>query len=107
MLPRMSKPTIVLGGRREEQKSNGSTARNSQQSSPTIDLAALINRPVVIRYIDPRLVPLLAELGKLSDMVQKYAEKAESSQSIKDKIELEDLVKSSKVLSAKMISIIE
>jgi len=52
-------------------------------------------------------VPLLAELGKLSDMVQKYAEKIESSNSLDEKIELSDLVKSSKDLEAKMINIIE
>jgi len=108
MMQKRNKPTIILGGRKEQVSTGEASAvKGSQQSSPNINLSTLINRPVIIRYIDPRLVPLLAELGKLSDMVQKYAEKIESSNSLDEKIELSDLVKSSKDLEAKMINIIE
>ena len=58
-MKKVQKPTIILGGRKE-QNNTETINRKSQQSGPAIDLSKLINRPVVIRYIDPRLVPLLA-----------------------------------------------
>lgn len=38
-----------------------------------------LTTPIVIRYIDPRLVPLLVELGKLSQMVENFAVKNNTS----------------------------
>lgn len=58
-MKKVQKPTIILGGRKESHPTE-TINKKSQQSGPEIDLSRLINRPVVIRYIDPRLVPLLA-----------------------------------------------
>lgn len=58
-MKKVQKPTIILGGRKESHPTE-TINKESQQSGPEIDLSRLINRPVVIRYIDPRLVPLLA-----------------------------------------------
>ena len=58
-MQRMHKPTIILGGRTEH-INPAVSAPIKQLSSPIIDLSSVINKHVVIRYIDPKLVALLA-----------------------------------------------
>ena len=72
-------------------------------ASPILDLGKPIARTIVFRYIDPRLVPLLVELGRLSLKVQTIAEAGSS----KENEELQDLAKSTKNLSSQMSIILE
>lgn len=47
-----------------------------KENLPVAQPPSPLTTPIIIRYIDPRLVPLLVELGKLSQMVETFAHKA-------------------------------
>ena len=68
MMTSVPKPKfITLGGHRHKEKYE--VLQVKQENMPPSPLTA----PICIRYIDPRIVPLLVELGQLSAMVQTYA----------------------------------
>ena len=54
---------IILGGQKQKDKSD--YAQVKQEMVPPSPLT----KPIFIRYFDPRIVPLMVELGQLSAMV--------------------------------------
>ena len=103
---------IQLGGQKNKGKIHnkeniGHVHQQSRGPSFGSDGTVVMSKPMVIRYIDPRIVPLMVEMGKLSRMVQTFAEKSEQDSQVEEKEELEDMIRSSKDLSNKMSMIME
>lgn len=91
---------IILGGQKQKDKSDYSQVK--QDMVPPSPLT----KPICIRYFDPRIVPLMVELGQLSAMVQTFASRV-SETTLKEQEEISQMIKSSKELSLKMESIIQ
>jgi hypothetical protein len=103
MIPQQQKkPIIELGGKGRPARGKENSAAG-KLSSILSDAPSPLGRSIFIRYIDPRMVPLLTELGKLSLMVQKLADSCAQG----DRKDLEELAKSTKDLSLQMESIME
>jgi hypothetical protein len=70
---------IPLGRSKNKLKLAHQLKTDSKDKENQILIPSPLTTPIVIRYIDPRLVPLLVELGKLSLMVESFAGKSNLS----------------------------
>ena len=70
-------------------------------------LSNIIAKPFVVRSPTPFNVPFYSDFVKISEMLQKFAENHQDSQSPKEKGELEELVKSTQELSMKVSIIMD
>lgn len=70
---------IPLGRNKNKLKLAHQLKTDSKDKENQILIPSPLTTPIVIRYIDPRLVPLLFELGKLSLMVESFAGKSNLS----------------------------
>ncbi len=66
---------ISLGGKRKHRVQDKENYSQRVTITPSVQLQKIIysnhlTKPIYIRYIDPKIVPLLLELGKLTKMVQ-------------------------------------
>lgn len=92
---------ISLGGKKRSRLQEKDNYSQRVAINPGLELHKIIytnrlTKPIYIRYIDPKIVPLLVELGKLTKMVKCIASNSVEEVPQQKKEELQLLIKSTK-----------